>query len=173
VLRFEDPEDLLQGAHLRALGEAERFEFRGERPFLAWIQQLIRNHLADRHDYWHAMKRGSGRVLRYTSSLGSGEAAFASLLPPSSRTGPVSFAMRREWMALAARALAVLPERDRELVRWASEGVALDEQARRLGTSYAVAQRAGLRAAERFRKAFHLVARASRNPAPSRGSRDS
>ena len=52
------------------------------------------------------------------------------------------------------------PERDRNLVQMASEGVPLREQAERLQLSYAAVQKAGLRALERFRKAYELVARA-------------
>jgi DNA-directed RNA polymerase specialized sigma24 family protein len=157
LLRFESAEDLVQGTHARALAEAERFEFRGDQELGAWLLTLARRHVADRHDHWSALKRGSGRVARLTwsgadSTAGGGAPPVAAAGP-----GPSTFASRRELLVLAARALAVLLPRDRQLVQWASEDVPVAEQAERLGIGYDAAQRAGLRALERFRKAYRLV----------------
>jgi hypothetical protein len=55
--------------------------------------------------------------------------------------------------------LAVLPARDRKLVRWATEGVGADEQARRLELTPAALRKARERALERFREAYALAAR--------------
>jgi DNA-directed RNA polymerase specialized sigma24 family protein len=72
-------------------------------------------------------------------------------------TGPSTFAARREMIALAARALDLLLPRDRDLVRWSSEGVPLEEQADRLGIAYEAVGKARQRAVERFKKTFALV----------------
>ena len=64
-------------------------------------------------------------------------------------------------LELATRALSLLPERDRSLVRWASEGVDLTEQAERLGLGYAAVQRAAHRAVERLRGTLELARRKS------------
>ena len=157
LLRFESLEDLVQGVHLRALREAPNFEWQGEKEFFAWLYTLARRQIAERHAYWSALKRGSGRVLRFTyTGGGTGAIPFAAA-PAGTAAGPATFAARREMIVLATRALATLPERDRQLVTWATEGLELEEQARRLRLSYAAVQRAGLRAQERFRKAFELL----------------
>ena len=77
--------------------------------------------------------------------------------PAGTVTGPSTFAMRREQLSLAVRVLEALLPRDRDLVRWSSEGVSLEEMARRLDIGYAAAQRAHLRALSRFRDAFALA----------------
>ncbi len=157
LLRYESVEDLAQGVHVRALQETGSFEYRSEKQFFAWLFAVARHHIADRHDYWSALKRGAGRVLRYTLGGSSAEQNSAVLLPAGVEPGPQTFATRRELVAQTARALAALPPRDRDLVRWQSEGIDVDERAARLGLSYAAAQRASLRAVERFKKTFRLL----------------
>jgi len=168
LLRFESEEDLVQGIHLRALAMASRFEFRGEASFRAWLLGVARAHLADRRDYWHALKRRSGQVLRLTWSGLSAGTVTRERLPASTATGPSTFASRREDLALVARALGLLSARDRELVEWQSEEVALTEQARRLGLAEDSARRAGHRALERFKKTWRLLKQGAppRGPAP-------
>ncbi len=157
LLRFESAEDLVQGVHARAL-EADGFRYEGERPFLSWLYTLARRHIADRHAHWSALKRGSGRVLRLTFSDAPRSHTSAMPQPAAALAGPSTFAANREALVLAAKSLDALPDRDRDLVRWMSEGVPLDQQAERLTCSYAAVQRASLRAVERFRKAYSVLA---------------
>lgn len=157
LLRFESEDDLIQGIVSRALGAAATFEWEGEAPFVAWLLTIGRRHVADRHDWWRALKRGSTRVLRLTWSGTQPGDPLANLLPPETVTGPGTFAARRESLATLARALDALTERDRNLALWHAEDIPLEEQAERLDVSYAAAQRAGLRALERLRKAFVLL----------------
>ncbi len=70
---------------------------------------------------------------------------------------PYTASSRREHLLQTARAFAALPARDRQLVRWMSEGLPLGDQAQQLGASTAATQRAGLRALSRFHKAFRLA----------------
>jgi len=158
LLAWESLDDLVQGVHLRAIEGQSGFEYRSEPEFVGWLFTLAQRHVADRHDYWTALKRRSGSVLRFTLSQGVG----GTPLPAGSTAGPGTFASRRELLELATRSLAALPERDRRLVEWMSEQVPLEDQAARLGISYAAVQRAGVRAQERFRKTFELVRRAGR-----------
>ncbi|MCP3920842.1 MAG: hypothetical protein GY711_35390 [bacterium] len=162
LLRFESVEDLVQGVHVRALVGEEEFVFQGPSEFRVWLRTIARRHVASRHEYWSAMKRGSGRVLRLTFGASSTADAGAVPVPPGALTGPSTFASRREVLVLCARALAALPERDQKLVRWRSDGVPVEEQAGHLEIDYAAAQRAGLRALERFRKAFEVASRSAR-----------
>ncbi len=159
VLRFEAPEDLVQGIHLRALKQ-EHFEFRGKKPFLEWMHQLARSHLADRHAYWMAVRRRPGALLRLTEAASSTSDAHAAAEPVRDSTGPATFAERREALAIAYDAVTALLPRDQQLVRWSCEDVELDEMAARLGVTYEAARRARLRALDRFRKAHRLARRA-------------
>jgi len=157
LLKFESCEDLVQGVCEHALRVASRFEFRGEERFVAWLFEVARQRLADRNRYWSAFKRGSARVLRLTWTGLSDTAGGRERVPSSTATGPATVAARREQLALAARALALLSERDRKLVRWLSEGVAIEEQAQRLELSADSTRRASSRALERFRKTFEAI----------------
>jgi RNA polymerase sigma factor (sigma-70 family) len=156
LLRYESAEDLAQGATLRALQASARYVHRSEEGFVGWLVEIARAHVADRWDWWRARKRHAGRALRL--ALGSGTTSSDGAPEPASRrTGPTTFAGRRELLARAARALAAIGERDGELVRQQVEGVSVEETAARLGLSYAAAQRARLRALERLRKAALLA----------------
>lgn len=157
LLEFESEEDLAQGLVYRALASADSFEQRSEAEFFGWIYTLARRQIADRVDYWTAKKRGAARVLRLTWHDTDDPNAAAP--PASGGSGPMTVAMRRELLQLALECLAAMPERDRKLVRWASESVGVGEQAARLGLSEAATQRAGHRAMERYRKTFALAQR--------------
>jgi RNA polymerase sigma factor (sigma-70 family) len=158
VLRFESAEDLVQGAALRALQAAPTYEHRGDAEFLGWMVTVARHHLSDRRAWWRTLKRDAGRVVRVTSP-GGGESVGGGDEPPAARTGPVTFADRRDRIARAARALAALPERDADLVRQVVNDVSVAETAERLGVTYEAAQRARLRAVERLRKLATLAER--------------
>lgn len=157
VLAFESADDVVQGITMRAL--SARFEYRDEASTVAFVRVLARHYIADRHDYWCALRRGSGKVLRLTWSDSK---TASSPVPPQSSPGPATFAERRELIALATKALHTLPDRDRQLVTWMSQGIDLDEQAERLELSYAACQRAGHRALDRFRIAFELLVTSTR-----------
>jgi len=157
LLRFESAEDLVQAIHLRAVEKSGRLDFRGREPFFAWLHTLARNHLSDRRAHWGALKRCSGRLLRYTAGAADTADPLAVPLPAAPGPGPSTFADRREQIVLAVRTLDALLPRDRDLVRWTSEGLPLAEMAARLGVTYAAADQARRRALERFRRAFGLL----------------
>jgi RNA polymerase sigma factor (sigma-70 family) len=159
LLRFETAEDLAQGVHQEALRAAERLEWRGEEAFLAWLFQIARRHLSNRRDHWFALKRNGAGILRLTwSGEGDGARGAAVSLADTS-TGPATFAFRREQLVLAARAVALLLPRDRDIVQWTAAGVSLEEQAARLGLSTDATVRARSRAIERLQKTFAIVSR--------------
>lgn len=163
LLRFETAEDLFQGFASHALSRAERFEDRGEGAASAWLYELARNFLRDRHRHWTALKRGSGRILR--SGLGAPASSIlhpsggGSSEPTASQTGPATIAAKREQLVLAAKALALLLPRDRQLVEWSAEGLSIAEMAEELGISADAAGKARNRALERLRKTHELVLR--------------
>ncbi len=156
VLRYEAAEDLLQGIWTQALESEPDWQEGGEAAVRAWIFRLARNFLIDRTRYWMALKRRSSRVLRFemsrsdTSSVGMWE-------PRASQTSPSQFAVRREQLVTAAKAMDLLLERDRQLVTWAAHKIPLSEQASRLGTAYDATAQASRRAQKRFRDVYRLI----------------
>ena len=150
--RYEASEDLAQGVHLHAVRHQERFEFQGEPQFVSWLLRLAGQHLADRIAHWKALKRDAGPMARISFS-GTG------VEPAGSLTGPITFASRKEQLHLATLAMNGLPPRDRELVRLMTDGAGIDTIAERLAVSSAAAQRARLRAMDRFRKIYAIVER--------------
>ena len=159
LLRFESVDDLVQGVLVRALSRRHTYQHTDEDGFLGWMFTVARSHLADRHVHWSALKRKSGRLLRITADPGGTRDPYAVAQPAGSAPGPATFAERREQLLLAVQALSTLLPRDRRLMGWFADGLPIQEQATRLEISYAAAQRAHLRALERFRKAFELLRR--------------
>ncbi|MHC4339989.1 MAG: RNA polymerase sigma factor [Planctomycetota bacterium] len=157
LLRFETTEDLLQGIHLRALEHKGGFQFQGRERFLAWLYKVARNYLGARRVHWNALKRKPAGLFRLTQSVSSDPGAIVA--PAATATGPSTFADRREQLTIAVKALAVLMPRDQQLVQWSTDGVENAEMAERLGISREAAERARLRALERFRKAHQLLSR--------------
>lgn len=155
---LDTPEDLAQETCLRALQSRERFELVSEGAFKAWLLTVADGVMKDRQRHWMAAKRDAARVLRLAlAGEGGSGSSVAGLTPASPRTGPATFAERRDLIRRAARALSTLPERDRELVRGLAAGATVEEAARAHDLTYAAAQRARLRALERFRLAYGVL----------------
>ncbi|MBK6940717.1 MAG: sigma-70 family RNA polymerase sigma factor [Planctomycetes bacterium] len=159
LLRFESLDDVVSAIHVRVLAERERFVVIGDEASRAWLFSIARSVIADRIDYWSALKRRRAAVLRLTVSDVADARDGAAVQVSAKSPGPYTHAERREHLDLVVRVLAALPERDRRLVEWATEGIPLEEQARRLGITHEAAQRAGVRARDRLRRAFRLAAR--------------
>jgi RNA polymerase sigma factor (sigma-70 family) len=158
-LRHESADDLVQGIHLQAISRAEKFEYRSRPEFEAWVLRIARGHLSDRRDYWTAAKRRPERLLRLTRPDSDSPAPGSAREPALRTPGPVTRADRADRLRLAEEALTMLLPRDAELVRGQADGLTIEDEAERLEISYAAAQRARLRALERYRKAFLLLAR--------------
>ncbi len=154
--RFEDAEDLAQGVHLHALKVAKHFEYRTEKEFISWLFTVARRYIATRNAYWKALKRDAGPMLRVTFGAGSTPGG-AVPAPPARATGPQTFAQRREHLSVAAKAIAALPERDRQIAELVSSGSDIAGIAEALGITYEAAQRARLRTLERFGKLFTIA----------------
>ena len=153
LLRYESAEDLVQGIHLHALGVAQHFEYRSDKEFLGWIAALARQHIARRNSYWKAKKRAAAKLLRITFSDPKTGGA-GGINPAGSWVTASSIASRKELVALARKALGRLGERDQKLMGWLCEDLSIDAIAAHLEVSYDAAERARLRALDRFRKKF-------------------
>lgn len=157
LIRMESSEDLTQDICARALRGAEAFEWRDEAAFRAWLFEIARNHLSDRRDYWSALKRAGSEVLRL-GAADTGDRTLRGLADiAASVTGPSTFAARREQVAVATKALALLLPKDRVMVEGFARGLSASEHALELQWTTAAVESARKRALERFRKTFKLV----------------
>lgn len=167
LLRYETVDDLVQGVVVRALERGAEFRFQGEERFLAWMYTVARSFLADRHAHWLALRRrpaGLFRLLQNDSETGDPHAVRE---PAIDATGPSTFASRREQITLALRALDLLFPRDRDLVRWTTQGLSVEEIAARLDVAPNTAVQARGRALGRLRKAHRIVTARSRGAGPA------
>jgi len=158
TLRFETVDDLIQDIHLRSIGQAAQFTYRSEPEFEAWMLRIARGHLADRYDYWTATKRGPERLLRLTRAEGDSSDPQAVRMPARDTAGPATRAGDSDELLRAEKALGLLLPRDAEMVRAHADGSTLEDEALRLEITYAAAQKARLRALQRYRKAFAVLA---------------
>lgn len=158
-LKHEAVEDLVQGIHLKAISRAGNFEYRSRPEFEAWVFRVGRAHLADRREHWNAAKRRPERLLRLTRADSDSTDPSSAREPAGEERGPATRADHAEQLALAQEALTLLLPRDADLIRGEADGLSIQEQADQQGMSYAAMQRARLRALERYRKAFLLLAR--------------
>ena len=159
LLKHEETEDVVQGIHMRALTKVEHFQYQGDPQFFGWLIAVGRQYVADRHDYWSALRRQAGKILRVTVSGNSPTSTSIGIDPRSDSTGPGTFTERRELVEIAVRAASLLIDRDRQIVGYLADGLPNAEIAAQLGVSYDAAERAKRRAIERFRKTFELVRR--------------
>ena len=154
LLRHESAEDLVQGIHLRAMNTGASMKEAAPNELLAWLQVVARRHIADRYDYWTALRRHASRVIRISVSGGDASGRPRGVDPAGQRTGPATFAERREQVEIMTRVLDGLSPRDREILRAVGAGGGNDELAARLGVSYEAAEVAKRRAMDRLRRAF-------------------
>lgn len=160
LLPFESIEDLVQGAHMQAIENRARFEWRGEPAFRAWLTTIARQHVADRNAHWSAKKREAGYLLRVTAD--ATQSRPGGVTPAARTRGPATRVEQGEQLSIAMQALALLLPRDQSFVQWFAEDLSLDEVAARLGLSKDAAERGRLRAVERFRRAYALVEKRGR-----------
>jgi DNA-directed RNA polymerase specialized sigma24 family protein len=155
LLRFESEEDLLQGIRQRVIEKIGSLRGTADGEAEGWLATLARNWLHGRRAHWSALKRDGGALLRFT--LTASDDGGAAPLPADTSTGPATLADRLEQLTLATRALALLLDRDRDLVRWSCDGLPVADMAERLTISEEAAGKARQRALERLRKAHRLV----------------
>ena len=157
LLRHESEDDLVQGAHMHALKVAGHFEYQGDEAFLGWLFKIARQHIADRHAYWSALKRNAGKLLRISAGIDGSSTEASGFDPPASMTGPLTFAGRREQITIAISALDTLQPRDQQLIEWAAAGMHLEDIADRLELSREATQKARARAFARFKAAYEAL----------------
>lgn len=163
LLLHETMEDLLQGIYAHALSVADRFEYRGEPEFRAWLGRVALQHLANRGSYWKARRRDAAQILRLDARRqGSGSTG-----PPLERSaagaGPATLAILREEVLICSRAISLLLPRDQRIMGLVAADCSIDEIARDLGISQDAAQQARYRSLSRFRKVARMLGLGNRS----------
>lgn len=158
LLRHETADDLVQGVFLTALQAGSGFTWQGDAAFDGWLRKLTRSHLRERALHWRALKRDAGTLLHIATRSPESVVSRAFVDPTSPGTGPITFALRREFFAVAMDAAETLGERDRKIVALGRDAT-VDDVATELEISLSAAQRAKLRALERFETSFRVLAR--------------
>jgi len=121
-----------------ALGELERFEYRGESEFRSWLYTVAKRKLATRYHYHIAQKRDVGREIPLPTQENDDASrvvvdladSYAALCSPSKQFAAQQFADQIE------EAFAELPEHYREVILLSrSEGLSHEQIAQRMNRS--------------------------------------
>lgn len=159
LLRHEDVDDVVQGIAARALQQGGSYEHRSDAEGFAWLKLIARQFVLDRQRYWQALRRQGGHLLRVTMDFPSDSSAPGGVVPLARNAGPATYAIRREMLEIAARAVEGLLPRDQHIVRLSQQGRDIKGIADELGIAYDAAEQARRRAFERFQRAFELLSR--------------
>ena len=158
------PEDLWLETLLIAWRDRARVQWRGLTHFRRWLLQVCEHRLVNLVEAATAHKRGDGVTpapLAPPDGAGEGERDTrpSHYAGPVASTTPSRAAADRELADGMARALAELPEDDREVVRLRLfDGLLLDAIAAQLGLSEAAVRRRFRRGAELYRQRLRGVA---------------
>ena len=101
LLRLESSEDLVQNISLEVLRAEDRFRYEGDAAFVGFLTTIARRHLAGRRDYWNAVKRNAGHLLRISTRETAPGDPRSGVDPSDPRTGPRTFADRRDQLQWA------------------------------------------------------------------------
>jgi RNA polymerase sigma-70 factor, ECF subfamily len=133
-----DPSDVVQETLLKAHRHLDQLRARTAEERAAWLRQILANTLADaaRH-YLQADRRNVGLERSLEGALQESSARLETWLSDG-RLSPAERAQRQEQLLLLARALAELPEDQRQALELRHlQGRALPEVARALGKTRA------------------------------------
>lgn len=110
--QHESCSDLVQSVCREALGEAGRFEYRGEAAFRHWLFVTAERKLADRARHWQRAKRDAGRIVPLPDS----QAQSAAMACYASFCTPSQAAAARDEQARIERAFDQLDPAHREVI---------------------------------------------------------
>jgi RNA polymerase sigma-70 factor (ECF subfamily) len=128
-----DPSDVVQQTLLEAQRKLHQFRGRSEAELAGWLRQILAHTLADAARALHRAKRDVDRQRSLEAELDASSARLHDWLA-AEQSSPSQRAERNEQVVRLARALAALPDAQREAVILRHfEGRSLGEIARQLG----------------------------------------
>lgn len=162
VLRArESASDIVQSVCREVLQGLDRFEWRGEAAFRAWLYAATARKLADRADHWQAARRAAGREIPLHRPGPDGDTEVLDVY--RSFCSPSAAASGRETMERIERAFEALADDERELIVMARiAGLSGAEIAQALGCSEGAARQRLFRALARLSDALARDRRATR-----------
>lgn len=155
LLRRSTPEDVLQDALMNAWRDRAKVEWRGVRPFRAWLLTVIDNRLRDLADYEHAQKRGGGRSPISIDAPSRGNASSDGQRPQwlVATTTPSRMAVMREQAVAIRTALESLHPDVRDVVRLrVVEQRTLEQVADQLGMHISAVRRRLVKGAQEYQR---------------------
>lgn len=130
VREKESCSDIAQSVCREVLENAERFDYRGEAAFRAWLFDKALSKIHDRLRYYKAQKRDVAREVGEPADDLGYAGSYATIVTPSRE------AMGHEALGLVEQAFDELPDEQREVVTLARiVGLSRKEIAERLGRS--------------------------------------
>jgi RNA polymerase sigma-70 factor (ECF subfamily) len=146
----EAASDVVQNTFLDAHRDFGQFGGQTEGEFLAWLRGLLRHNVSNCRRRWRSEMRDAGRESR----LDSHDSAVA---PPAPAPSPSSWAVREEDRESLERALARLPDDQRQVLhlRYREER-SFEEIGRLMNRSANAAQKLWARAVERLQQELEL-----------------
>ncbi len=138
--------DVVQQTVMEALAHFGRFDGQTPQEWAAWLCRILANNLVDvRRHYCDTQKRQLDREVPEAPLAGLADALAAEVDSPSTE------AIAHEEESALHRALAALPEADRQVVQWRSfERLPFEEIGRRLGCRGEAARKRWARAVEQL-----------------------
>lgn len=131
--RFVDPDDIVQGIHVRVFQRVAGLESDRPETFHRWVKTIALRHLRNTIKHYRAAKRGGLGAGHHTRKLEDSTVALFETLIASSRTPSRSVA-RIEAIDAVEAALSSIPNHYSEAVRLVHlEGLSVREAAERMG----------------------------------------
>ncbi|MGE3164362.1 MAG: RNA polymerase sigma factor [Planctomycetota bacterium] len=130
------------------------FEYRGDGEFLGFLSTVAERVLINRRKFWNAQRRFSWNLLRLEWESRDELRRIEPVTPEHSPSSIFNAKLRYQRLV---RAVALLPEMDREVLAMLGDGCTIEVTAARLGRSSGAAAKLRQRAVKRLAKAYRLV----------------
>jgi RNA polymerase sigma-70 factor (ECF subfamily) len=132
-----DASDIVQQTLLKAHQSLDQFRGRSEGELAAWLRQILANHLTDALRAFGPGRRDLAREQSFQAGLDESSARLEALLA-ADQSSPSQHAVRQEQLLRMSRALAELPDDQRQAVELKHlHGCSVEEVGRQMNKSKA------------------------------------